>query len=392
MNTDRKLSVLACVGAYLPAYKYGGPVRSLVNLVEALADSVNFQVLTRDRDLGDSDPFPGIDSGRWLPVGPARVCYLANGAGSLPEVRRAIKMTAYDVLYLNSCFDTPLAVFPLLLRRFGDLRQPTIIAPRGALSRQGLTKRSTKKKAYLLCAKLSGLFRKVLWQATSEAEADDIRREIGDGANVWLAPNLPSNPERLIEGLPPRPVKQRGGLRLVYAGRISREKNLLGALDVLGMVSGDITLSIYGYIDEEDYWRECEAAIAKLPGNIRVVYRGAARHEEMPRIFREHDMMLSASWSENFGHGIIEAMSVGCPVLIGDKTPWRQLASARAGWDVPLDEPGAMSAVLAEAVRLDDDEFRHLSGGAIAYAQSVFSGNRTVDMNRRLFWTAMNGI
>ena len=52
--------ILTLVGHYPPAYKAGGPLRSVSNLVECLGDDLEFWVLTRDRDLGDAVPLPGI--------------------------------------------------------------------------------------------------------------------------------------------------------------------------------------------------------------------------------------------------------------------------------------------------------------------------------------------
>lgn len=390
MSEQKRLRVLSSVGAYLPAYKYGGPVRSLANLANSLSDVIAFRIVTRDRDLGDSQPFPNVDSEQWVSVGPSQVYYLRNNGRNFSSIRRLLQETSYDVLYLNSCFDFYLAIYPLMLRRFGNLlKRPTIIASRGALSPQGLSKRSAKKRIFLLIAKVFGLFDQVLWQATSEVEEGDIRHVIGSHARVSLAPNLPSNPRIIISGMLPRPQKVKGALRLIYVGRVSREKNLLGGLKVLAGTKGSISLSVYGLIDEEKYWQECKRCIASLPANIGVVYQGAVRHEEVPHLCRTHDMMFAPSWSENFGHGIFEALSVGCPVLIGDKTPWRQLEAANAGWDIPLADSGNMAVILDRAVQMGPAEFAALSDGAAAYAEHMYDTGGNVDKSRRLFSTAL---
>jgi hypothetical protein len=49
-QTMSKPQVLAFIDWYKPFYKAGGPVRSMVNLVDHLHDRVDFHIVTGDRD------------------------------------------------------------------------------------------------------------------------------------------------------------------------------------------------------------------------------------------------------------------------------------------------------------------------------------------------------
>ena len=40
----------------------------------------------------------------------------------------------------------------------------------------------------------------------------------------------------------------------------------------------------------------------------------------------------------NFGHVIAEALSVGCPVIISDQTPWNDVEKYNAGWALAIDK------------------------------------------------------
>ncbi|MBN8497849.1 MAG: hypothetical protein J0M32_13465 [Candidatus Accumulibacter sp.] len=59
-----------------------------------------------------------------------------------------------------------------------------------------------------------------------------------------------------------------------------------------------------------------------------------------------YDRFFLPPFSENFGHAINEALSVGVPVLISDKTPWRNLQEKGMGWDLPLDNRRAFIEVI----------------------------------------------
>ena len=51
---------------FTPAYKAGGPVRSIENLARLLKDDFEIFILTGDRDLGDRHPFEGITPDAWI--------------------------------------------------------------------------------------------------------------------------------------------------------------------------------------------------------------------------------------------------------------------------------------------------------------------------------------
>lgn len=48
-------NILILMGRYLPGYKDGGPVRTIVNLVDILGNEYNFNIMTSDRDHGDKN-------------------------------------------------------------------------------------------------------------------------------------------------------------------------------------------------------------------------------------------------------------------------------------------------------------------------------------------------
>ena len=139
--------VLVCCSSFYPAYKSGGPVRSLCNLIDVLGDSVMFDVLTSDRDMGDPDPFEYIVTNSWDNCyKEARVFYISPWYHSLLSVSKIFSEKRYDILYLNSFFDFKYSIRFLFLAILGRLKTRNIIlAPRGELTLGAMSLKPFKK-------------------------------------------------------------------------------------------------------------------------------------------------------------------------------------------------------------------------------------------------------
>jgi glycosyltransferase involved in cell wall biosynthesis len=162
-------------------------------------------------------------------------------------------------------------------------------------------------------------------------------------------------------------------------------KNLAGALRMLEGLSGDVSFDIYGPKEDVEYWDECQGLIAALPPNIRVRYEGEIEHERVADVLAEYDLFLFPTLGENYGHVISEALASGCPVVISDQTPWRNLEAEGIGWDIPLNEPERFRSVLQLCVDGGNEWFTALSKRAMDYAAQRASNPETINANRRLF-------
>src|SRR5438045_5275132 len=72
------ITILALIAHYVPAYKAGGPLRSLEHLVDQLGDPFVFRIITADRDWGDPAALPAVEAGRWVMVGKGEAIYLGR--------------------------------------------------------------------------------------------------------------------------------------------------------------------------------------------------------------------------------------------------------------------------------------------------------------------------
>lgn len=360
----KRIRALTLCDYYLPGYRAGGAVRTIANMVEQLSDAIDFSIITRDHDLANAIPYENVRVDQWNAIEPASVFYLSSGWRSVLRLRRLMSDTPCDVIYLTSLFSPRFAVLPLLMRRLGFVPQrPLVLAPRGELSLGALAIKSPKKRFYLRVARMLGVLSGVQWQASNTLEQEDIRRWFPN-ARIWVAEDIPGKAPAPLNA---REMKCPGQLNIVFLSRISRKKNLDGALRMLAGVRGDIRFDIYGPKEDAAYWKECEALIERLPGNIEARYKGTLNHEETHRVFSRAHLFLLPTHGENYGHVIRESLVAGCPVLVSDQTPWRNLRRLGVGWDLPLTRPKAFGDTLQHCVDLDEDAFMRLSSAARKY-------------------------
>jgi glycosyltransferase involved in cell wall biosynthesis len=379
----RKPVVLTTVPYYLPGFKGGGKLVTVRNLVGALNSRFQFKVMTADRDLGDPNPYAGIPTNRWISKRDCQIFYARSQTGSLRSIRAQLERADYDILHLNTMFSRPFGILPLLLRRFGSLaRRPTIIAPRGELAPGALAIKSKRKKSFLAAARAFGLFNQVTWQASSIQEARDIRVIIGANASIAIASDLLS-PDYQTWG-PSHYRKRRGRLDIVFLSRISPVKNLDFAIETLRGLEGEITFRIAGPIDDAHYWAQCRKMMASLGSNIRVDYLGPIASSEVGKCFGGHGLFFLPTANESFGFVILEAMLAGCPVLISDHTPWRDLLQRGVGWDLTLSQPDSIRSVLRQCVAMDDEAHRWMSNRAREFALDYISHNDSAARNAAL--------
>ena len=383
-------TVLTLADYYLPGTHAGGALRSLANLVATLGHELEFRVITRDRDWLSGERYPGITPGTWEAVGPAKVMYLSPEQVRPSTLRRVIVDTPHDVLYLNSLFSRVLTLSVLTYRRLGMIpRKPAVLAPRGQLTPGAMGINGPKKAVFLAAARTAGLYRDIVWQASSPDEEREVHEHFDSSrspARAVIAPDLPTPWEQLAVVAHRR--KRAGSLKATFISRIARKKNLLGAIELLRGVHAATEFHVYGPPEDMTYLRECEEAMATLPPHIAARYAGALEYDQIAPTFAQYDVFLFPTLGENFGHVLIESLAAGCPVAVSDRMPFRDLEKHGAGWVVPLENPERYRAALEACAGMDADEHSRMSNAAREYARRIITDPAPIEQNRLLFTNA----
>jgi glycosyltransferase involved in cell wall biosynthesis len=384
MNEKKKILLFA--DWYAPGYKAGGPIRSCVNFAHSMRDQYDLYVFTADRDLGADRPYEQIRTDEWF-RSDERFCLYYGSPASLTwrNIRNQLGHIQPDFIYLNSMFSARFTIFPLLIARLYGFKGKIVLSPRGMLRSSAVQFKPAKKKIFLRTFRLLRLSRYVNFLASDLTEEKDVRRYFGAAVRVACIPNFPA----AVPDQPVIPEKKKGQLSLIYVGRVHPIKNTDYLLDVLSEVGAgvragvragvgaaapaDIRLTIVGSLEDKAFWETCTRKIARLPANIRVEYAGELPHHELRAIIAGHHIFVLPTRGENFGHAIYEALTLGKPVLISDQTPWRNLTIAKAGWDLPLQEPEAFCRAIGQAAGFDQQEYADWCAGTRAYVENYLA-------------------
>lgn len=348
------MRVLLTTAGFPPAYLGGGPIRTISAMLSAAPASHETFVLTSNHDLGRLERLVEENS-TWRRVGTARVLYADRGpAAWIRAVRRGLREDP-DVVYVNSLFSPQFSLATIALVRLSRYRPALVIAPRGELSPGALAIKSRKKATFLAMLRRTRAFSRVLWHASTPIEAGHIRDVFGPGARIIVREDDTGLPLRADR---PGPVAREGRrpLNMVFMSRLARIKGLHVLLQALAAVDEAVDLCVVGPEEDPDYARECHDLASHLPAHIRVRFLGAVPHERIRATLGEFDVMALPTAGENFGHVIPEALSVGCPLILTDTTPWTPvIRSHGAGVILVNQEPSRWAAAIADYARRGSD-------------------------------------
>lgn len=378
----RRKKILILTEWFAPGYKAGGPITSIVNLVNSIHD-VDFFVITSDKDLNSDKAYEGIQPNEWtIYNNHTKVIYLDTSSLNNRFLGQLLGKIHFDVIYMNSMFSMWFTLMPLWWCSRRGHKEKVILAPRGMLKAGALSVKSRKKMFFLRLVRLGRFFNRITWHASSEAESQEIKSFFGDNATVAVVPNIPT---LAIEALPAS-AKEKGQVSLITVARISPEKGMSEAvrfLDQTSLQGFSFEWKWFGPIGDESYFDECFNRLKQMT-HVKFEYMGEISPLLISEIMKDAHFFYLPTRGENFGHSIAEALSLGKPVIISNKTPWLNLEKMGAGFDLELDyEP--FERALRFAAEVDYESYAKLTLSARAYLMSVVHAGDVVRNTRIMF-------
>ena len=237
---------------------------------------------------------------------------------------------------------------------------PLIISTHGMLTPWALRHKAWKKRLAWRLFQERDIRGATLLHATSEQEAQGLR-EVGMKQPIAVIPNgldLPAWQE---------PNNSKPPFRALFLGRIYPVKGLINLVDAWAQVRPEGWQCILAGPDEAGHQAEVAARIQQHGLGKVFSFTGPVDDEQKWTLYRQADLFILPSFTENFGLVVAEALACGIPAIATHGTPWACLESSlsvpaqvpldngarltKAGWHVPVGvEP--LAAALREATAL----------------------------------------
>ena len=312
------MKVLHVTPTYVPAWRYGGPIRSVHGLCKALAaQGVAVDVATTTVDGPENLDVP---EGKPVELDGVKVRYfdspMLRRLYWSPGLARFVRehLHEYDLVHLHSIFLWPTGYAARVARKRGV---PYLLSPRGMLV-DALIRRRNRwlKLAWINLFERRNLRSAAMVHFTSEIEAVDAARVgvewkahcvVPNGIDIDIGSPAESARASPIGAFDGRPY-------VIFLGRVTWKKGLDRLVTAIARFT-DARLLIVGN-DESGYAETLKVLIAKEGVAERVVLMGAITGAAKDDLIRRASVLVLPSYSENFGNVVLEAMAQGCPVVV----------------------------------------------------------------------------
>lgn len=377
------MRILHVVPSYIPAFRYGGPIRSVHGLCRALAARGHeVEVATTNVDgPGDSR----VPLGTAVDLDGVKVFYFES-----PRLRRLYyapamygfmkaNMPRWDLVHTHSVFLWPTSAAAHLAR---TARRPYVVSPRGMLVADLIDRRSSlAKRAWIRFFERRNLEQAGAVHVTSEIERRELLALRISPRRLFEIPNGVDLHQRAIQdpGASGGPVRR----YVLFLGRISWKKGLDRLISAMTHVP-DADLVVAGP-DDEDLWPALARQAAELGLTERVHRMEFVEGEEKRRLLARATAFALPSHSENFGNAVLESMAEGVPVVVTPEVGIAPYVQASGSGLVASGDPGEFGGALHRLVEdraLRDRLAANCRDAAMAYSWDAIGARMEAEYSR----------
>ena len=244
---------------------------------------------------------------------------------SKDDEERLRKLVRPDIVHVHALWD------PWLTRKAQQYRwggAKIVWSPHGMLTPWALRNKWPKKVFGLALYQYWALRAADLIHVTAPSEVDDVRR-LRLKNDLVVAP-LGVRLE-VAHGLEKTTASRK---TLLFVSRIQRKKGLPNLIAAWAQLPQELRttwiLKIAGP-DEDKHLAELKELCGRLGVCDSVCFLGPVFGAAKDSLYREADLFVLPTHSENFGSVVVEALAAGTPVICTKGAPWEELETHKCG-------------------------------------------------------------
>ena len=250
-----------------------------------------------------------------------------------------------DMVHVNCCWMPGSALSQKWAQAKG---YKVVLSPHGMLEPWIMQRHYwTKKFPALMLYQKAAVQRANFLHATAESEKSNLLR-LGWNNRISVVANGVD-----VESIEIKTSWKRTR-KILFLSRVHPKKGLEFLIEAMSRINGGLQCLIAGE-GEKEYIESLKALALKKGVADRILFLGGIYSDSKWKYFKEADVFVLPTISENFGIVVAEALASGTPVITTTGTPWNELNTEYCGWWIDIGA-NALVVALNEFLSLSEEE------------------------------------
>lgn len=276
-----------------------------------------------------------------------------------------------DIVHVNCCWLPGCAFAQKWAQQLG---YKVVLTPHGMLEPWIVSRHYwTKKVPALLLYQKRAVERADCLHATAESEKENLLK-LGYNTKIEVIANGIDVDDIAMKS------SWKRNKRILFLSRIHIKKGINFLIEAVAALKEEMdgyNVDIAGEGDEA-YIEELKSLAGKAGVSDKVHFIGGVYGDRKWELFRQADLFVLPTHSENFGIVVAEALACGTPVVTTKGTPWEDLEACHCGWWTEVGTDATVKA-LRRFLELSETELQEMGHNGRKLVEEKYSSRKMAE-------------
>lgn len=276
-----------------------------------------------------------------------------------------------DIVHINCCWIPSCAFIQRWTQRWG---YKVVLTPHGMLEPWIMMRHYYTRKLPALCLyQKTVIIKSNYLHATANSEKENLLK-LGYNRKIEVIANG-IDVDKVVMKTSWERKKE-----ILFLSRIHVKKGIAFLIEAVAVLKKELRgykINIAGE-GEESYIYELKQMACKLGVSNYIHFIGGVYGNRKWKLFRNADLFVLPTHSENFGIVVAEALACGTPVMTTKGTPWSELETENCGWWTEIGAEPTIDALRA-FLQLSTDELEKMGRNGRQLVESKYSSKKVAE-------------